>query len=116
MPLIERRPVRGAHRCGIVAPASSHPDAAQRGVHQRTVVLVEGIPGRAQADRFAEGREPDVRIERVRVDDFPWVHEPVGVPEVLELAERVHELGTEHRRQKLAPALAVTVLTRKRTT
>ena len=45
---------------------------------------------------------------------LPGFIRPVGVPDRLELAERLDDLVAEHLRQELGPRLAVAVLARER--
>jgi hypothetical protein len=60
------------------------------------------------------GTEPQVLVEAGRGDDLARVHLSVGVPDSLELAERLDELLPELLRQQLGTLLAVAVLARQR--
>ncbi len=61
--------------------------------------------------RWCELRsETEIGGDRVGIDDLPWIHFPVGVPNGFELAERLADLRPEHLRQKLRFGLPVAVL------
>src|SRR5579884_2069757 len=56
-----------------------------------------------------------VFVELVRVRDLPRIHFVLGIPNLLELPERLHELVAVHDGEQLAARLTVAVLARKRT-
>src|SRR5205823_13748719 len=58
--------------------------------------------------------EPQVLIDPVRRDDLPGIHLAAGIPDRLELPERVDELGSVHLRKELRLRLAVAVLAGER--
>ena len=69
---------------------------------------------RLQRDRLVLRPQAQVGVEGTGVDQLARVHPVLRVPRVLELAERLHQLGAEHDRQQLALRLAVAVLARER--
>ena len=76
-------------------------------------LALECEPG-LQRNRSVFGPQAQVGVERTGVDQLAGVHPVLRVPRVLELAERLHQLGAEHDRQQLALRLAVAVLARER--
>ena len=110
--LLARRDEARAHHVHAVGlAAAADADAADRRVADLAVILRVG-EGDARPGRRA--RELEVGVERARVDDLARVHLPVGVPDPLELAERLHELVAEHAREQLGARLPVAVLARER--
>src|SRR4051794_7881832 len=69
---------------------------------------------RARVGRRVVGPQLEVLGRRIGVDDLARVQAAVGIPDVLELAERADELGAVHLREQLGARLAVAVLARQR--
>ena len=63
------------------------------------------IVARAQAKIF---------VQPIRIDQLARIHLPIGIPERLELAESLHELGSKHLRQEFTARLPISVLARDR--
>ena len=78
-------------------------------MRERAVVVREGEV-RLHLRRVVIGAEPQVGGDRVGIDDLAGIQLPVGVPDRLELAESLDQLGPEHLRQQLRLRLAVSVL------
>src|SRR5690606_4940005 len=64
--------------------------------------------------RLVVRAESKVRVQGPRVHDLARVHLPVRVPDRLELAEGLDQIGSEHLREQLAARLAVAVLAGER--
>ena len=64
-----------------------------------------GVIGRA---------ESKVRGDRVGVDQLSWIHPRERIPDPLEVAKRIDELGTEHDLQQFSARLTVAVFSRER--
>ena len=111
--LFARHTVARAHRAAMLFPALADTDAPRR--HEReAVVVVRVLEMRHDLRRPVAGAQPKILIDAIRVDDLPRVHLSVGIPDRLELAERLDELVTEHFRQKLRARLTVAVLAGER--
>src|SRR5438094_9930199 len=113
MHLVARDHVRGTHRPALVAAALADADAAKDGRGEASVVL--GVT----EDRFRlRGTEISAEAEIVenvaRVHDFARIHLPFGVPDALELAERIDEIRTVHALEEHPARLAVAVLAGER--
>jgi hypothetical protein len=102
-----------AHHAAARPPALADPDAASGRVNQAASVALKGEVGLHRRRRVARA-EPQVRGDRVGVDDLAGVHLPARVPDRLELAESADQLIAEHLRQELGLRLAVAVLARDR--
>src|SRR5439155_6650062 len=102
------------HRAAVLAPAFPDAYAAKGGTREVSVVLgVLEVSGQRRG-WLEIGAEPQVLVHLVRVDHLPRIHSAGRIPDRLELAERLHQLGAEHARQELGAGLAVAVLTRER--
>ena len=76
-------------------------------VRPNDIVVTSGT----SATRLESLFPPNIPIGRVtRVDDLAGIELPGGVPDRLELAEALHELGAVHLRQELRLRLTVAVL------
>src|SRR5690606_7742474 len=91
------------------AAAFADADTAERSAGEAPIVVREAEvrPGRGRA---VVGAEAEILVPGVGVDELAGVHPPVGVPDRLELAERLHELVAEHDGKEVAAGLAVAVL------
>ena len=105
--------VARAHHAAVVTPALPDPDAAERRVAERPVIVGEVKEGLRPWWRVV-GPEPEIGQDRRRPDELAGVHPARRVPEILQLLERADDLLAEHHRQQLAARLAVAVLARER--
>src|SRR6478735_9102991 len=94
----------------VEAATLAHPDAAQRGIG-KTAVVIRKAKVRLGLPRIVVGAQPEIRVQRTRIDDLPWVHFALRIPNRFELTEGLHELFTEHELEQLPARLTVTVLT-----
>ncbi len=113
MHVLLRDHVAGAHRPRILLAALAHADAALGGVREAAVVVGE-LEVRLHLDRVIARPHAQVLAGQRRVDDPVRVHLVLRVPDRLELAEGVHQLGPEHLRQERRLGLPVAVLARDR--
>src|SRR5689334_20636588 len=102
--------VAGAHGAAIVFTALAYADAADGSLRKVPVVF------RKSEISFDWCRticctEAQVFVEWVGVNFFARIHLPAGVPDALEFAECLHQLGTKHSDEQFAAGLAVTMLT-----
>jgi len=111
--LLERHHVAGAHRPRIVLAAFAQAHAPEHRPFERSLVVGKREV-RGGTKRRVVGAEPEVLRRQVGVDDLVRVQFAIRVPDRLELAERAHELGSEHFGQKRATRLTVAVLPRQR--
>ena len=107
--LLARDHVAGTHHAAVRVATVADADAAERRVLEAAVILLEREVG-LQPRRRVVRSEPKVVRDPIGVDDLARVHLPVGIPDGLELAERVDQLGPEHLREQLRARLAVAVL------
>src|SRR2546423_5674241 len=110
---LARDHVARTHHAALRVPAVADADAAKRRVLEAAVVLLIREVG-LQLRRRVVGAETEVVRDPVRVDDLAGIHLPAGIPDRLDLAERLDQLGPEHLRQQLCARLAVAVLARQR--
>jgi hypothetical protein len=111
--LLARDHVTRAHRPALGAAALADAEAALRRRREAPAVARE-TEVRLDPPRAVGGPEPQVRVERVGLDQLVRVQLEVRVPDRLELAECLHELRPEHLRQQLGVRLPVAVLARER--
>ena len=69
---------------------------------------------RSHLQRVVISAETQVFAGRIRVDNFVRIHLAVGIPQRLELAERLHQLRAKHFWEQSAARLAVSVFSGKR--
>src|SRR5205814_2288356 len=107
MLLLARRDVARAHDTvlGLVPAAFADPDAAHRSAVP-AALRREGEAG-VEPRRTVIGAEAEIGGDRVRIDDFARVHHAVRIPDRLELAERLDELGAVHLDEQLGFRLTV---------
>ena len=110
--LLARRLEARAHRPGE-APALADPEAARRRPGEAAPVLLEAEV-RVQRGRVVVGSVTEVLVRGVGVDHLARVHLPIGIPEALERAHRLHEVGPEHLDQVVGVRLSVAVLAGER--
>ena len=113
MHFLERHHVARAHGAVLVLAALADPHAASRRLGEAEIVLGEREV-RVGFLRPVAGPEAQILVDAVRADHLARVHLPVGIPDRLELVERVDEVLAVHERQKLRLALPVTVLAGQR--
>jgi hypothetical protein len=99
----------------LVAAALPDPDATVRCEGERAAVVGLKAEIRLRIPRPVVRPFAQVAVDRIRIDDLPGVHLPLGIPHALELAERLHDLLAVHDREILGARLAVAVLPRERT-
>ena len=58
--------------------------------------------------------QAQVFVEPIRLNQLAGIHLPIGIPERLELSERLHELSAKHLGKKLGARLPVSMLARER--
>ena len=111
--LVEGHHVARAHRAALDVAALAGADASGGGVGEAPAVLRVGEV-RVRLGRVVFHPQLEVGHDPVGLDDLPRVHLPVGVPDRLELPERLHELVAVELGQQLTAGLAVAVLARER--
>src|SRR5581483_6545772 len=84
-------------------------DAAQGGSREAAAIFGElevrlGLPG------VVVGAEAEVFVDAIGADDFAWIHLPLRVPGVLEIAEGLDQLRAEHPGEQFGAGLAVAML------
>lgn len=112
VPLVLRGHVARAHGAALAAAAEAHTDASQRRLGEAATVLREGEVG-GDRERRVRRAQAQVLVESEGVDDLAGVHLGVGVPDGLELTERLDDLVAEHAGEELGSRLAVAVLPRQ---
>ena len=106
--------VAGAHHLVAVGVAAlADADAAQRRVREVAAVLLVGEL-HVGAGRVVVRAEPQVLVQLERVDDLARVHLPLGVPDALEVAHGLDEVGAVLLLEQLGLLLPVAVLARQR--
>src|SRR5258706_10850350 len=113
MLLFARRHVAGAHHAALVLPALADADAAQDGAREAAVV-VRILEVRCGSRGSVIDAEPQVVVHAIWVHQLAGIHLAGGIPDALELAERLDQLWPEHQRQELGARLAVAVLAGER--
>ncbi len=117
--------VAGAHDAAVGLAAGAHAHAALGGAFQRAVVVGESevrLPGLASPSGRRAGHSESDAVAQVfrgivdahRVRQLAGIHAVVRIPEGLEFAEGLHELGPEHLGQQRRAGLAVAVLAAER--
>ena len=110
--LLARDTIAGAHRAALLSPALADADTPRR--REREAAAIVGIlKVRRERRRPVRRAEPEILIDPVRTHDLAGIHLSVRIPDGLELAERLDELGPEHLREKLRARLAVAMLARE---
>src|SRR5581483_3601819 len=105
--------VAGAHGVLLalaVMPATfTHSHTPQRGVGEAALVL-RPLEVRIWFPRFVARSEAEVLIDAIRINDFPRIHLPIGIPDGLEFTKRLDQFGPKHFVEKLGFRLTITVL------
>ena len=114
--LLERDHVAGAHRSVVLLAAGAHADTAQRGFAEGTVVCGELEPGFGLLRLVARAQTKVVHrlIDGDRIDELSRIHAVLRIPQGLELAECLHQIGAKHLGQQGGPGLTVAVFARER--
>src|SRR5258706_11127956 len=102
--------VARAHGGAARRAALAHADAVLGGADEAVADLAPERKDGLRRRRLVIRAEAQVRIRRVGVDELSRVHAVARIPDRLELAKRLHQLGAEHPRQELGFRLAVAVL------
>ena len=111
--LVAGRHVGGAHHApgaGVVGQAAAHARAAVHRVHQRAAVVQQP---QARPRLGQRARQPQVRVDRTRVDEHPRVEHAGRVQGPLHLPEQVERVLRVHRAEQLRAGAAVAVLARQ---
>jgi len=105
--------VRRAHHGAavvLVLATLADSDTPVGGLAERVAVLGIGEEQRRHRPRCPLAAEPEVPVERRRVDDLARVHPVLGVEQCLDVLEQRDHLLAEHPREELTAGLAVAVL------
>ena len=108
MLLIVRDAIARAHGAAVLAPARADADASGRREREAAPIIGEGEM-RLQSRSSIPCAQPQILIDAVRVHDLARIHPAAGIPDRLEFAKRLHQLGAEHLWQELRLRLAVPV-------
>src|SRR3954453_1545255 len=99
----------------LVLSALADADAPVRGLCEAASIAGEPEEEGLTLTRLPVAAQPQVGIERRRVDDLAGVHPVIGVHESFEVTKQGDHLVAEHAREELAAGLAVAVLAGERT-
>ena len=105
-------PVARAHRPALVPAAFADADTPNSRKREAPVVLWKTEVGQWLRGLIVRA-QTQILIDAVRIDDLAWIHQAVGIPDALELTERVYELWPEHLRQEFRFGLPVAVFARE---
>ena len=110
----QRHHVTRAHRAAITLSARSEPDAAERCLGKRTIVVGK-FKMRFRFQWSIVRPQPQILSRQVSVDNFVRIQLVIRIPRGLELAESSDQLGAEHLRKQRGSRLAVAMLAGERT-
>src|SRR5206468_1808030 len=111
--LLPSGPVARAHRPALVPAAFADADTPNSREREAPMVLWKPEV-RHWLRGLIVGAQTQILIDAVRIDDLAWIHQAVGIPDALELTERVHQLWPEHLRQEFRFGLPVAMFARER--
>src|SRR5581483_105895 len=92
----------GTHHATFILAAFANSNAAQGGTGQASMVFGKLKMGLRLPGPILR-TEAQVFIQPVRLDDLAGIHLPIRIPNGLEFAKRLHQLGSKHFRQQLGP-------------
>jgi FAD-dependent oxidoreductase family protein len=114
--LLPGDPIGGAHHGAVARVLAAFADAhaSGRGADEGPVVVGVGEVRRAEVHRLPVAAEPQLGVERIRVDHLARIHPPIGVEDRLQALESLDQALAEHDWKELAAGLPVAVLARQR--